>query len=252
MPAAVAISPWPRFCPKFRREGVDVAARLRAGRRVSRPRAGPEGEPEVRAGPEGEPEVMLQLRIRERWPGLTTAVLAAAVLIVSATVARARRSSCWSTASRLPSSTSCSAPSSANERPKPPARQEVIDTLIDEILEIREAKNYSIEVPDTEVENSYSGIAKHLGIDTQKLNEMLSKAVRARHSQAQAAAQLAWDALIRGRYKASLQIADSRYRSPVAIASYPGKGQRRLRIHDAADLSSCGRLTIRIEGASAS
>ena len=93
---------------------------------------------------------------------------------------------------------------------KLPPRQEVLNTLIDEILEIREAKNFSIDVPNSEVESSYAGVAQHMGIDSDKLNGILTHA----GSSAQALkhrlqAQMAWNALVRGRYKASLEIADT-------------------------------------------
>jgi peptidyl-prolyl cis-trans isomerase SurA len=94
--------------------------------------------------------------------------------------------------------------------PKPPSRQVVLNGLIDEILEIREAKQYGIEVPDSEVDQSYAGIADRMGADAKKLTEILD------HGGASEAtlkhklrAQLAWGALIRGRYKASLEIPDS-------------------------------------------
>lgn len=93
---------------------------------------------------------------------------------------------------------------------KPATRQEVLDSLIDEILEIREAKRFSIEVPDSEVDSSFSGVATRMGIDTQKLTEMLTKGgASANTLKHRLRAELAWAALVRGRYKASLEIPDS-------------------------------------------
>jgi peptidyl-prolyl cis-trans isomerase SurA len=93
---------------------------------------------------------------------------------------------------------------------KPPPRQEVLNTLIDEILEIREAKQFSIDVPESEVENSYASVAQRMGIDTEKLTEILVHAgASAQTLKTRLRAQLAWNALIRGRYKASLEIADT-------------------------------------------
>lgn len=91
-----------------------------------------------------------------------------------------------------------------------PTRQEVIDGLIDEILEIKEAKRFSIEVPDSEVEKSFDNMAEHMGVDGPKLTQMLTSAgTSADTLKRKLRAQLAWTALIRGRYKASLEIADS-------------------------------------------
>jgi peptidyl-prolyl cis-trans isomerase SurA len=93
---------------------------------------------------------------------------------------------------------------------KPPNRQAVLNMLIDEILEIGEAKQYSIDVPDSEVEQSYSGIADHMGVDAKKLTEILDHAgSSAAALKNRLRAQLAWNALVRGRYKASLEIPDS-------------------------------------------
>ncbi len=93
---------------------------------------------------------------------------------------------------------------------KVPTRQEVLDGLIDEILEIREAKRFDIVVPDSEVDSSYSDIAKHMGVDTPKLTEILVKGGASADTLRQRLrAQLAWAALVRGRFKASLEIPDS-------------------------------------------
>jgi peptidyl-prolyl cis-trans isomerase SurA len=93
---------------------------------------------------------------------------------------------------------------------KLPPRPDVLNTLIDELLEINEAKNFSIDVPKTEVEQSYGGVAQHMGIDSDKLTAILvhagSSAAALKH---RLEAQMAWNALIRGRYKASLEIADT-------------------------------------------
>lgn len=94
--------------------------------------------------------------------------------------------------------------------PKPPTRQAVLNMLIDEVLEIREAKQYSIDVPESEVDAAYANIADHMGGDPKKLTEILdhggSSATALKN---RLRAQLAWNALVRGRYKASLEIADS-------------------------------------------
>lgn len=93
---------------------------------------------------------------------------------------------------------------------KPPSRQVVLNTLIDEILEVREAKQYSIEVPQTEVDQSYASIADRMGVDAKKLSEILAKAGSSEQTlKNRLRAQLAWNALIRGRYRASLEIPDS-------------------------------------------
>lgn len=93
---------------------------------------------------------------------------------------------------------------------KAPSRQQVLSTLIDEILEVREAKKFEIDVPDSEVQRSYNGIAEHMGVDAQKMTEMLTRAGASEATlKSRLRAQLAWTALVRGRFKASLEIADT-------------------------------------------
>jgi peptidyl-prolyl cis-trans isomerase SurA len=92
---------------------------------------------------------------------------------------------------------------------KPPPRKEVLAELIDEILEINEAKRFGIDVTDSQVEISYVDVAKRIGMDEQKLSQLLvtsgSSADTLKH---RLRAQIAWMSLVRGRYKASLEIPD--------------------------------------------
>ena len=92
---------------------------------------------------------------------------------------------------------------------KVPPRQEVIDDLINETLEIREASRFGIDVPSSEVDNSFASVGNRMGADPQKLTEILDKGgASADTLKHKLKAQLAWGALVRGRFKASLEIAD--------------------------------------------
>lgn len=92
---------------------------------------------------------------------------------------------------------------------KVPTRQEVIDGLIDEILEIKEGAKFGVDVPSSEIDNSYAGVASRMGVDAKKLTEILEKGGASEDTlKHRLKAQLAWNALVRGRYKASLEIAD--------------------------------------------
>jgi len=92
---------------------------------------------------------------------------------------------------------------------KPATRKEALDSLIDEILELTEAKRFSIEVAESDVDNSYASIATHMGIDTQKLTQLLVNAGASEDTlKRRLRAQIAWTGLVRGRYKASLEIPD--------------------------------------------
>ncbi len=92
---------------------------------------------------------------------------------------------------------------------KAPTRKEALDSLIDEILEVTEAKRFSIDIPDAEVESSYKNVARHMGIDADKLTQILVGAGASGDTlKRRLRAQLAWNNLVRGRYKASLEIRD--------------------------------------------
>jgi peptidyl-prolyl cis-trans isomerase SurA len=93
---------------------------------------------------------------------------------------------------------------------KVPARQDVLNGLIDEILEIKEAHRFGIDVPDSEVDGAFANVGTRMGIDSQKLTQILaSSGSSANTLKHRLRAELAWTNLVRGRYKASLEIRDS-------------------------------------------
>ncbi len=92
---------------------------------------------------------------------------------------------------------------------KVPPRREVLDSLIDEILEVGEAKRFGLDISDGDVDAQYKGVATRMGIDTDKLTQLLvNGGASADTLKRRLRAQIAWTNLIRGRYKASLEIAD--------------------------------------------
>jgi peptidyl-prolyl cis-trans isomerase SurA len=89
-------------------------------------------------------------------------------------------------------------------------RQDVINGLVDEILEIDEAKKFGIDVPKSDVEDAYANVGTRMGVDKQKLDEILTKGGASPDTlKHRLKAEYAWTALIRGRYKSSLQVADT-------------------------------------------
>jgi peptidyl-prolyl cis-trans isomerase SurA len=92
---------------------------------------------------------------------------------------------------------------------KVPSRKEVMDSIIDEILEITEAKRFGLEVPDEQVNDSYKLVATRMGLDADKLTQLLTTGgASADTLKRRLRAQVAWANLVRGRYKASLEIRD--------------------------------------------
>jgi peptidyl-prolyl cis-trans isomerase SurA len=93
---------------------------------------------------------------------------------------------------------------------KTPTRQAVLDELIDEKLKVKEAKRWGIEVPDSEVDSTYASMGSRMRLTADQLSQSLAKSgVTPQTLKARIKADLAWQSLVRGRYKESLQLADT-------------------------------------------
>jgi peptidyl-prolyl cis-trans isomerase SurA len=78
-----------------------------------------------------------------------------------------------------------------------------------EILELNEAKRFGIEIPEAEVDKAFASAGRRMGADAQRLTQALTAAgASADTFKRHLRAQLAWSTLVRGRYKASLEIRD--------------------------------------------
>ena len=112
---------------------------------------------------------------------------------------------------------------------KSATKKEALDSLIDEILEVHEAKRFNITVPDSEVDSSFATVAVRMGADADKLKEMLTKGGSSvgtfKH---RLRAQLAWNALVRGRYKSSLEIADTDVEAALDLHKSPDKDKNEV------------------------
>jgi peptidyl-prolyl cis-trans isomerase SurA len=92
---------------------------------------------------------------------------------------------------------------------KKPSRQEVINSLVDETLELREAARFALEPSDAEVQSAYDNVAANMGVDAPKLTQILTTGgASADTLKHRLKAQMAWTSLVRGRFKVSLEIAD--------------------------------------------
>src|SRR5262249_3192139 len=92
---------------------------------------------------------------------------------------------------------------------KKPTRQEAINSLVDETLELIEAARYSLDPRDADVKAAYDNVGQGMGVDAQKLTQILANGgASADTLKHRLKAQIAWTTLVRGRYKVSLEIAD--------------------------------------------
>jgi peptidyl-prolyl cis-trans isomerase SurA len=103
---------------------------------------------------------------------------------------------------------------------KAPSRKEVLDELIDEILKIREAKRFTIVVPDSEVDKSFATLAGRMNLTSAKLTQALAaNGASSDTLKRRLRADLAWTNLVRGRYRASLEIRDRDVETALEINS---------------------------------
>jgi peptidyl-prolyl cis-trans isomerase SurA len=92
---------------------------------------------------------------------------------------------------------------------KAPPRPEVLDELINEKLQIREAKRWGIEPSDADVDSAFASTAQRMHQTTEQFIQSLTKAgVTPMTFRGRLRAQLVWQPLVRGRYQSTLEIYD--------------------------------------------
>jgi len=88
-------------------------------------------------------------------------------------------------------------------------RQEVIQELIDEQLELAKAKQYGLVVSDAQVNESYNTMATRQHITPAQFDELLRRSgIEPSTLKARLRAQLTWGELVRGKFSASLHIGE--------------------------------------------
>jgi peptidyl-prolyl cis-trans isomerase SurA len=103
---------------------------------------------------------------------------------------------------------------------KQPARQAVLDELIDEALKIREGRRWGIEASDSEINSNYAASAGRMRLSTEQLTQTLAqKGINASTYKANIRANIVWQQLIRGRYQSRLQLSDKEVASAAETAN---------------------------------
>jgi peptidyl-prolyl cis-trans isomerase SurA len=93
---------------------------------------------------------------------------------------------------------------------KTPARQEVIQELIDDRIKIAKAKSYGFEIGDAEVEEAFNNMAKAQHMTAAQFAQVIERGGIAPSTiKARIRAELTWTQLVRGKFSSSLQIGDS-------------------------------------------
>jgi peptidyl-prolyl cis-trans isomerase SurA len=92
---------------------------------------------------------------------------------------------------------------------KVPSRQAVIEELINDRLKIKEGKKYGFEISESEVDSAFATMATRMRLTPDQLIQMLARqGVAASALKLRIKADLTWPQLVRGRYSASLQVAE--------------------------------------------
>src|SRR5216684_768765 len=92
---------------------------------------------------------------------------------------------------------------------KAPARQEVIEELINDRLKVREAKKFGLEVTAAEVDAAFATMAGRMRRTPEQFTQALTQSgVNANTLKAKIKADVTWQQLVRGRYPAAFQIAE--------------------------------------------
>jgi peptidyl-prolyl cis-trans isomerase SurA len=93
---------------------------------------------------------------------------------------------------------------------KTPARQEVIDELINDRVKISKAKSYGFEVADKEIDEAYHNMAVRQHLTVPQFDQMLQRVgIAPAALKARLKAEMTWNQLVRGKFSASLQVSES-------------------------------------------
>ena len=90
---------------------------------------------------------------------------------------------------------------------KTPARQDVIEELIDEKLKVQIGRRYKIELEENDINSSYADMAKRMHLTSDQLTQTLAQGgVDSKTLKARIRADTTWQYIIRGKFQSSLQI----------------------------------------------
>jgi peptidyl-prolyl cis-trans isomerase SurA len=89
---------------------------------------------------------------------------------------------------------------------KNPARQEVIEELINDRIKIAEAKRYGLEAPDAEVDKTIANMGSRTGMSLAQFTQLLAAdGVAVSTLKMRVRADITWAQLVRGKYASVLQ-----------------------------------------------
>src|SRR5262249_21232888 len=88
-------------------------------------------------------------------------------------------------------------------------RQDIINSLIDDKVKIKEAKKFGVDPSSSDVDQAYNEMASRMRITADQLSATLERAgIRPETLKARVKSDLVWGSLVRGRYKERLQVGE--------------------------------------------
>lgn len=99
---------------------------------------------------------------------------------------------------------------------KTPSHKEVLEELINEKVKILEAKKFTLNITDKDVDSAYENMASRMHLSPDQLNRTLaSKGIRPDTLKSRLRAELTWSQLVRGRFQQSFQVTEQDVRKAV-------------------------------------
>jgi peptidyl-prolyl cis-trans isomerase SurA len=101
---------------------------------------------------------------------------------------------------------------------KSPARQQVIDELIDEKVKIKEGKRYGVDPTAADVDSSFASMSSRMRVSPEQLAKSLeAQGIRVDTLRSRIKADMVWTSLVRGRFKDSLLVGEKDVAAAVQV-----------------------------------
>ena len=105
-------------------------------------------------------------------------------------------------------------------------RQAVIEELINEKVKIKEGKKFSVDPGASEVESAFSSMSSRMRLSSDQLvAQLATKGIRPDTLRSRLKADMVWNALVRGRFKQSLQVGEKEIDAVVQSSGGPPEGE---------------------------
>lgn len=105
------------------------------------------------------------------------------------------------------------------------SRKEILEELIEDKIKLLEAKKYTIEASNAEVEGAFATMASRMGMKPEQLTQALTaRGINAETLKSRIRSDLAWSHLVRGRFQHSLQVGEGDIHAMLERSSGDTKG----------------------------